>query len=92
MNALLGLPAGRVKRVNAFSIFFIMHLLVSLAGGASGTLFVYHVYRYIDPDGTGNLASSVLAGGLITVGLIGLYVVGILTTTADRQLRSATRG
>jgi hypothetical protein len=91
MNALLGLPAGRVKRINPFSIFFIMHMLVSVAGGASGTFFVYHVYRYMDPDGTGNLASSALAGCLITAGLIGLYTVGILTTTADRQLRSATR-
>jgi hypothetical protein len=91
MNALLGLPAGRVKRVNPFSIFFIMHLLVSLAGGASGTLFVYHVYRYVDPDGTGHMIPSTCAGFAVTAGLIALYVVGVLKTTADRQLQSATR-
>src|SRR5262249_15300424 len=33
MNVLLGLPIGRVQRVNPLSIFFIMHLLVALAGG-----------------------------------------------------------
>jgi len=92
MNALLGLPIGRVKRINPLSIFFIMHLLVSLAGGASGTFFVYHVYRYFDPDGTGALIPSALAGCGVTVGLVALYVVGVLNTTADEKLTSATRG
>ncbi len=46
MNVLLGLPVGRVKRVGFLSIFFIMHLLVSLAGGGAGFLFTYHMlYR-----------------------------------------------
>ena len=35
MNALLGLPTTRVKRVNPLSIFFLMHTLVVLLGGAS---------------------------------------------------------
>jgi hypothetical protein len=34
MNALLGLPSERVKRVNPFSIFFLMYLMVALLGGA----------------------------------------------------------
>jgi hypothetical protein len=92
MNALLGLPVGRVKRVNPLSIFFILHVLVSLAGGASGTLFVYHLLRYFTPDGAGHLTLSALAGFAVTAGLIALYVVGVLMTTADRNLQSATRG
>jgi hypothetical protein len=35
LNVLLGLPTGRVTRVNPLSIFYLMHLLVVLLGGAS---------------------------------------------------------
>jgi hypothetical protein len=91
MNALLGLPVGRVKRVNPFSIFFIMHLFVSLAGGASGTFFVYHLLKYHDPDGN-HLALSLLTGVAIVAGLVVFYVVAVQQTTADRKLESATRG
>jgi hypothetical protein len=38
MNALLGLPSERVKRVNPFSIFFLMYLMVCLCGAAAGGL------------------------------------------------------
>lgn len=38
MNALLGLPTKRVERVNPLSIFYIMHLLVVVLGGASAGL------------------------------------------------------
>ncbi|WZO96451.1 hypothetical protein EP7_003444 [Isosphaeraceae bacterium EP7] len=38
MNALLGLPNVRVKRVNPLSIFFLMHALVVVLGGASAGL------------------------------------------------------
>jgi hypothetical protein len=92
MNALLGLPVGRVKRVNPLSIFFIMHLLVSLAGAASGTLFVYHFLRYRDPDGGGQLFTAALVGLAVLAGLVALYVVSVLQTTADRKLRSAAQG
>jgi hypothetical protein len=91
MNALLGLPVGRVKRVNPLSIFFIMHLLVSLAGGASGAFFVYHLLKYRDPVG-GHLFFSVAAGVLIVIGLVVTYVVAVLQTTADRKLQSAAGG
>src|SRR5262249_15193304 len=33
MNVLLGLPIGRVRRISPLSLFFLMHLMVSLAGG-----------------------------------------------------------
>ncbi|MEJ7637762.1 MAG: hypothetical protein WKF75_07165 [Singulisphaera sp.] len=35
MNTLLGLPTRRVERVNPLSIFYLMHLLVVVLGGAS---------------------------------------------------------
>src|SRR5437667_35994 len=35
MNVLLGLPIGRVKRIQPLSIFFIMQAMVSLGGGCS---------------------------------------------------------
>jgi hypothetical protein len=92
MNALLGLPVGRVKRVNPLSIFFIMHMLISLAGGASGTLFVYHLMRYRNPAGDGQLLLSTLVGFAIVIGLVILYVVSVLQTTADNKLKSATGG
>ena len=34
MNALLGLPSDRVRRISPLSIFFLMHALVVLLGGA----------------------------------------------------------
>jgi hypothetical protein len=92
MNALLGLPVGRVKRVNPLSIFFITHLLVSLAGAASGTFFVYHLLKYHDPDGSGHFLPSVLTGVAILAGWVVLYVVAVLQTTADRKLQSAAQG
>jgi hypothetical protein len=92
MNALLGLPVGRVKRVNPLSIFFILHLLVSVAGGASGTFFVYHLLTYFSPGGAGQLLPSALAGVAVVVGLVALYVWAVRRTTADDQLRSAARG
>src|ERR1700722_15910283 len=38
MNVLLGLPIGRVKRIQPLSIFFIMQAMVSLGGGCSAGL------------------------------------------------------
>lgn len=92
MNALLGLPIGRVRRVSPLSIFFIMHLLTSLAGGASGALFIYHLLKYSQPDGTGSLAVAVASGIVIVIALIAMYVVAVQRTTADGKLRSAAQG
>ncbi len=89
MNLLLGLPVGRVKRVNPLSLFFLMHLLVSLAGGASAALFVAHILY--DPDAprhAGTLAAAVLGGSGVTILLILLYVGTVLSTTSDQKLRN----
>ncbi|MHC5538497.1 hypothetical protein ACYOEI_09730 [Singulisphaera rosea] len=40
MNSLLGLPSERVKRVNPFSIFFLMYLMVTLLASACAGLTV----------------------------------------------------
>src|SRR5437868_5828668 len=58
MNILLGLPVGRVQRINLLSIFFLLHLLISLAGGVSGMLLTYHLLHAADPQGSPLLPSS----------------------------------
>src|SRR5262249_14142368 len=74
MNALLGLPVGRVKRVNPLSIFFIMHLLVSVAGAASGALFTYHLLVYAGLAAGAQLLLSSLIGAGITLLLVLVYI------------------
>jgi hypothetical protein len=89
INVLLGLPVGRVQRVNLLSIFFIQHLLICLAGGISGTLFAYHLFRAAGPDSDRRgLLPSVLIGSGITVVLLLLYIITVRVTTSDRSLSS----
>lgn len=89
MNALLGLPVGRVQRVNPLSLFFIMHLMICVAGGGCGTLFAYHLFHLLAPSFAYPLLASLLAGTVITVALVCLYIFTVLATTADDQLSSA---
>jgi hypothetical protein len=89
MNVLLGLPIGRVKRVNPLSIFFIMHFLVSLAGGASGALFAYHLLVYAGVESGAQRLTSVLSGAAITLLLVLVYVGTVAYTTSDQRLESA---
>ena len=91
MNVLLGLPVGRVQRVNPLSIFFIMHLIVCLAGGCCCALFVFHLFRLFDSPGTGQMAWSVLFGAVFSLVLVALYMVTVLQTTADRKLHQKAR-
>jgi hypothetical protein len=90
MNILLGLPIGRVKRVNLLSLFFIQHLLISLAGGTSGGLLAFHWLVHRGWGGERALAYS----GLIGMGLSGLlvllYIVTVRHVTADAKLRDRT--
>jgi hypothetical protein len=87
MNVLLGLPVGRVQRVNLLSIFFILHFLVSLAGGASGMLLTYQLLNAAgaDPD-RGVLLPSALTGGGILLVLVLLYIGTVRVTTSDGRL------
>ncbi len=85
MNVLLGLPIGRVQRINPLGIFFIMHLLISLAGGASAFLFLFHMLADHPQAGLW----SALAGTLVTALLAGLYIGMVRYTTADEKLQAA---
>jgi hypothetical protein len=90
MNVLLGLPIGRVQRLNPLGIFFIMHVLISVAGGCSAALLAAHLlYR---PDHGGVVVSSVLIGVVVALLLIALYIVMVRHTTADQKLQQGVRG
>lgn len=89
MNLLLGLPVGRVKRVNFFSLFFIMHLLISLSGGGSAILFALYL---LQDRGRGTMAIwilAILAGVAVSAFLVITYIVTVLWTTTERKLNRA---
>lgn len=84
MNALLGLPTTRVKRVNPLSIFFLMHLMVSLLGAASaGALAAMLTHRAGGPEMAVGLLVGVLDFSLLQVA----YFVTILRATAETKLQ-----
>jgi len=86
MNVLLGLPAGRVRRVNPLSIFFIMHALVSLAGGACATLFALHLF--VDGGLSPRTAMwyALPIGAAVAALLLVVYMATVWYTTSDRRL------
>jgi hypothetical protein len=89
MNALLGLPIGRVQRLSPLSIHFILQLIISLGGGASAGLFTVFMVRLAHPEAISMAVwLGVLVGMLVVAGLIGLYVVTVSYTTADHRLQS----
>jgi hypothetical protein len=87
MNALLGLPVGRVKRVNPLSIFFIMHCLISLAGGGSAALFALHLLARAGWQPREALVYAVPSGVAVSLLLIVLYVGTVRYTTSERKLQ-----
>jgi hypothetical protein len=91
MNVLLGLPIGRVKRINPLSLFFIMHAMVSLAGGGSAALFSMHMLRLAGVELEHVALPSVLIGLAVGVTLMLLYVFTVLHTTSDQKLQGGGR-
>jgi len=89
MNALLGLPVGRVQRVNVLSLFFIMHAMICLAGGGCGALFSMYLLRMGGTELSHVLVPAVLIGLGIAILLLLCYVLTILHTTSDKKLQSA---
>ena len=86
MNALIGVPSTRVRKVNPLSIFFLMHTLVVTLGGASaGFSLGMLTYRWVARP-----SPSVVAG--ILVGLVYMaifqtsYYLTILHATSDTKL------
>jgi hypothetical protein len=88
MNALLGLPSTRVRKVNPLSIFFLMHTLVvtlgSASAGFSGAMLAYRA--------TAKSSTSVVIG--VVIGLIYMvifqlsYYMTILHATSDSKLEN----
>jgi hypothetical protein len=87
MNSLLGLPAGRVRRISPLSLFFIMQAIVSLAGGGSAALFSLHLLRLGGVELENLALPSVLIGVAVGVALMVLYIATVLYTTSDKKLR-----
>ncbi|MCI0682338.1 MAG: hypothetical protein L0Y71_09555 [Gemmataceae bacterium] len=87
MNALLGLPVGRVQRTNPLSIFFILQGIISLGGGTSAALFSVWMIRLADPDlaYAGWLAVGI--GLVVAAALIFLYIATVNATTSDDRLQ-----
>ena len=86
MNALLGLPSTRVKRVNPLSIFFLMHTLVVVLGATSAGLMAGMLaYR----GGVAPIAVGGICGMLYAIALQTTYYLTILRATSDLKLEQA---
>jgi hypothetical protein len=91
MNVLLGLPPGRVKRINPLSVFFIMHVIVCLAGGTSAGLLSLYLLR-LGGMAEGNLGWPAFSiGALVAVLLIVLFLVSVKQITSDKKLADAIK-
>jgi hypothetical protein len=86
MNVLCGLPIGRVQRINPLGIFFIMHLLISLAGGGSAMLFTIYMLHLSGAGLESAIWPGALIGSVVTVLLIVFYIVTVQHTTSDQKL------
>lgn len=87
MNALLGLPLGRVSHVNPLSIFFILKAIISLAGGFSAAMFtVFMIYRTAESPAFAGWWGG-FVGLIVAVGLVALYAITVTVTTSDERLR-----
>ena len=92
MNALLGLPIGRVQRIGYISIHTILQLLISMAGGGAAALFSIFMIRLEWPNAIYTAAAlGALIGLLVTAGLMVLYVATVLYTTSDERLQSGSK-
>jgi hypothetical protein len=85
MNALLGLPIGRVQRISPLSIFFLMQLLISLMGGACAALFSVFMVRWTNPEANA-FWPAFLIGITVAALLVALYVVTVSYITSEHRL------
>lgn len=90
MNALLGLPIGRVQRIGWISIFTILQTIISLAGGCSSALFAAFMINLAEPNM--NAAwPAVLIGLAVTGLLLFLYVATVKFITSEKRLQGLTK-
>jgi hypothetical protein len=89
MNTLLGLPNKRVERVNPLSIFYLMHLLVVVLGGASAGL----TSGMLAHASGRRTAAAVATGATVAVSYVvllqALYYLTILRATSETRLQMA---
>jgi hypothetical protein len=93
MNALLGLPSERVTRVSPLSVFYLMHLLVVVLGGASAgftaMLLAYHLIPGATKSFSAPFALGLATSGAYVLILMTTYYLTILHTTSDLKLKKA---
>lgn len=87
MNALLGLPIGRVQRNSPLSIFFILQAIVSLGGGVTAALFSVWMLHLANPGTEGTLWPALGIGAVISAALMALYLVTVNAVTSDERLQ-----
>ena len=88
MNVLLGLPSKRAERVNPLSIFYLMHMMVVVLGGASAG-FTYGMLSLRDAT-AGTAGGQGLAVAVMYVLLFqALYYITILRNTTETKLQAA---
>lgn len=91
MNALLGLPIGRVQRISPLSIHFILQALISCAGGSATALFTIYMVRLADEGAIYKAAwIGALIGVLVTAGMMALDMATVCYTTSDERLQQRT--
>ncbi len=89
MNALLGLPTGRVVRNSPLSIHFILQLLITLLGGACAALFSLFMLSLASVPLKGLWATLI---GVIVAGLLMfLYIAVVNNTTSDERLQRVSK-
>ena len=88
MNAMLGLPIGRISHISPLSIFFILQAIISLAGGFTAAMFtIFMIYRSDENAHYAGLWGA-LVGVPVTIGLVALYAITVKMTTSDERLRN----
>jgi len=87
MNALLGLPIGRVQRNSPLSIFFILQTIISLGGGVSAALFSVWMLHLADQAWEHTLWPALGVGALCTGLLMALYIITVNRITSDERLQ-----
>jgi hypothetical protein len=88
MNTLLGLPSQRVERVNPLSIFYLMHLMVVVLGGASAG-FTAGMLVYRDDHARGGVTAGVVVALAYVALFQALYYVTVLRATTETKLQKA---
>ncbi len=86
LNVLLGLPTTRVSRVNPLSIFYLMHLLVVLLGGASAGFTAGMLAHGRGWSDEGSIALGLGVGVGYLVALEAAYFAMILRATTETRL------